>query len=302
MVATFPRRFLPPMAVLCAFEAAARHQSFTAAAAELSLTQSAVSRQIRSLEELLGAELFVRERQTVRLTQAGEAYAQEIRAALQRLSSATLGFRANPQGGVLNLAILPTFGTRWLAPRLPRFLAAHPGVTINLATRLAPFDFHTDQIDAAIHFGPPEWPGGARLDFLMKETVVPACSAQLLKSHSFRKPVDLLKAPLLHVASRPDAWKRWFIAMGVKVDDVHGMLVDQFAVAAQAAISGLGVALLPMLLVEGELASGDLRVAIDKPMESAEQYYLAWPLNRDRYPPLQAFRVWIREQVSEAVP
>jgi LysR family glycine cleavage system transcriptional activator len=298
MTASFPRRYLPPMAVLCAFEASARQQSFTAAAAELSLTQSAVSRQIRSLEELLGAELFVRERQTVRLTQAGEAYAQEIREALKRVSSATLGFRANPQGGVLNLAILPTFGTRWLAPRLPGFLAAHPGVTINLTTRLAPFDFLADPIDAAIHFGPPEWPGGARLDFLMKETVVPACSAQLLRSHSLRRPRDLLKAPLLHVASRPDAWQRWFTAMGVTVKDVHGMLVDQFAVAAQAAISGLGVALLPTLLIEGELARGDLQVAIDRPMESPEQYYLAWPATRERYAPLQAFRAWITEQAA----
>lgn len=297
-MATFPRRFLPPMHVLAAFEAAARHQSFTAAAAELSLTQSAVSRQIRSLEELLGAELFMRERQTVRVTVAGEAYAQEIRAALQRISTATLGFRANPQGGTLNLAILPTFGTRWLAPRLPRFLASHPGVTINLTTRLAPFDFQVDPLDAAIHFGPAEWSGG-RLDFLMKETVVPACSAQLAKSRTFRRPADLLKAPLLHVVSRPDAWELWFKAMGVPFDEMQGMLVDQFAVASQAAISGLGVALLPKFLIEAELASGDLQLAIDVPMESPDHYYLAWPASREHYPPLQAFRAWIQDEAKQ---
>ncbi|RYH16045.1 MAG: LysR family transcriptional regulator, partial [Alcaligenaceae bacterium] len=111
------RKFLPPMSELCAFEAAARHESFTAAAGELNLTQSAVSRQIRSLESLLGAELFTRERQKVTLTLAGQAYAAEVRTALQRISMATLGFQANPQGGTLNIAILPTFGTRWLAPR-----------------------------------------------------------------------------------------------------------------------------------------------------------------------------------------
>jgi LysR family transcriptional regulator, glycine cleavage system transcriptional activator len=297
---TFPRRFLPQMPVLAAFEAAARHQSFTAAAAELSLTQSAVSRQIRSLESLLGADLFVRERQTVRLTVAGEAYAQEIRSALQRISTATLGFRANPQGGTLNLAILPTFGTRWLAPRLSRFLAAHPGVTINLTTRLAPFDFRVDALDAAIHFGAADWPGG-RLDFLMKETVVPACSPQLAKTRTFRKASDLLKAPLLHVASRPDAWELWFRAMGVAFDQVQGMLVDQFAVAAQAAISGLGVALLPKFLIEAELASGDLQLAIDLPMESPDRYYLAWPVSREAYPPLQAFRAWLQEEVKKYV-
>jgi LysR family glycine cleavage system transcriptional activator len=290
----FSRRFLPGMTLLRAFEASARHQSFTAAADELSLTQSAVSRQIRSLEEVLGADLFVREKQTVRLTLAGEAYAQEIRSALKRISSATLGFRANPQGGALNIAILPTFGTRWLAPRLPLFLAENPGITINLTTRLAPFDFQTETLDAAIHFGLPEWPG-AELDFLMQETVVPACSRALRDAHNFTFAADLLKAPLLHLESRPDAWERWFCAMGQEVEEVHGMLVDQFALAAQAAMAGLGVALLPQFLIENELQRGDLVEAIASPMESAERYYLAWPQNRESYPPLTAFRRWIRQ-------
>jgi len=293
-MATFPRRFLPPITVLCAFEAAARHQSFTAAAAELNLTQSAVSRQIRSLEELLGSELFVRERQTVRLTVAGEAYAQEIRSALRRISTATLGFRANPGGGTLNVAILPTFGTRWLAPRLPSFLADNPGITINLTTRLTQFDFQVESVDAAIHFGRPEWPG-ANLDFLMTEAVVPACSREMLETYRFSTPTDLLKAPLLHLMSRPDAWEGWFRAMDVEVEDVHGMLVDQFAMAAQAAISGLGIALLPKFLIEAELTRGDLVVALNRPIESTERYYLAWPPNRENYPPLQAFREWISE-------
>ena len=227
-------RFLPPMSLLRAFESAARHQSFTAAAAELHLTQSAVSRQIRALEELLHSNLFVRERQTVRLTLAGEAYALEIRASLMRISSATLGFRANPKGGTLNLAILPTFGTRWLAPRLPSFLAEHPGITLNLTTRLSRFDFELEAVDAAIHFGLPNWPG-AELELLMSETVVPA------------------------------------------------------------AISGLGIALLPRFLIETELARGDLVEAIADPrtIESAERYYLAWPASRSGYPPLQAFRQWL---------
>lgn len=296
-MATLQRRFLPPVHVLCAFESAARHQSFTAAAAELSLTQSAVSRQVRALEEQVGSELFVRERQTVRLTTAGEAYAEEVRAVLRRLAAATLGFRANPQGGTLNLAILPTFGTRWLAPRLPAFMAMHPGVTLNLTTRLAPFDFQSDQVDAAIHFGQPDWPR-ARLDFLMQETVVPACSRALMKTHRFSKPQHLLKAPLLHLESRPDAWRRWFSAMGVAAGGVPGMVVDQFAVATQAAIAGLGVALLPRFLIDSELTRGDLVVPIDLPMESEEKYYLASPATRDNYPPLQAFRRWIRQEAG----
>ncbi|MGQ9368059.1 LysR family transcriptional regulator [Azospirillum sp. ST 5-10] len=290
------RRFLPSMSLLAAFEAAARHQSFTAAAAELNLTQSAVSRQIRALEETLGAELFRRERQTVRLTLAGETYAQQIREALQRISAATLTFRANPRGGSLTLAILPTFGTRWLAPRLPGFVAGHPGITVNLTTRLAPFDFQLDPVDAAIHFGAPDWPG-AELDPLMGETVVPACSPALLARHRFAAPADLLDAPLLHLVSRPDAWERWFEAMGVPARGVSGMLIDQFATAAQAATSGLGVALLPRFLIEGELARGDLVQAFDGPMESAGRYYLAWPSRRESHPPLQAFRRWIQTVV-----
>lgn len=287
------RRFLPSMSLLVAFEAAARHQSFTAAAAELNLTQSAVSRQIRALEETLGSDLFLRERQTVRLTFAGETYAQQIREALRHISTATLNFRANPRGGTLNLAILPTFGTRWLAPRLPGFVAEHPGITVNLTTRLAPFDFQLDQVDAAIHFGAPEWPG-AELDPLMGETVIPACSPALLARHRFAEARDLLDAPLLHLVSRPDAWERWFAAMNVPAEGVRGMLIDQFATAAQAATSGLGVALLPKFLIEAELARGDLVEAFDGPVESAGRYYLAWPGKRESYPPLQAFRGWIR--------
>ena len=287
-------RFLPSMSLLRAFESAARHQSFTAAAAELHLTQSAVSRQIRALEELLHANLFVRERQTVRLTLAGQAYAQEIRVSLLRISNATLGFRTNPKGGTLNLAILPTFGTRWLAPRLPDFLAQHPGITLNLTTRLSRFDFELEAVDAAIHFGLPHWPG-AELEFLMRETVIPACSRALQAQYRFAAPADLLQAPLLHLVSRPEAWQRWLQAHGALVNEARGMLFDQFAVAAQAAISGLGVALLPRFLIESELARGDLVEAVcdAQPIESAERYYLAWPMSRSSYPPLQAFRQWI---------
>lgn len=282
------------MSLLYAFEGAARTESFTAAAAELNLTQSAVSRQIRALEDMLGCTLFLRERQTVKLTAAGEAYAGEIREALRHIATATLGLRANPSGGSLNLAILPTFGTRWLAPRLPGFLAENPGITINLTTRLAPFDFQFDQVDAAIHFGGADW-SGAELELLMGEMVVPACSPELRERLQIRKPEDLQKAPLLHLVSRPDAWERWFQAMGIEADDVHGMLIDQFATAAQAAMAGLGVALLPTFLIEAELARGDLVEPVEGAMSSSGHYYLAWPPKRASYPPLQAFRAWLKK-------
>ena len=232
----------------------------------------------------------------MRLTLAGDGYAREIREALRRISSASLNLRANPHGGTLNLAILPTFGTRRLAPRLGRFLAANPGVTINLVTRLSPFDFRLDSIDAAIHFGHPHWPG-AELVFLMSEHTVPACSPDFLERYAIKTPEDLLAVPLLHLTTRPDAWEQWFAGNGVSFENVHGMLFDQFATAAQAAIAGLGIALLPTFLMQEEVRRGDLVAAVDREMESRERYYLAFPRERADYAPLAAFRDWI---VSEA--
>ncbi len=287
-----PRRFLPSLSLLQAFETAARRQSITAAAAELSLTQSAVSRQIRALETQLGTELFHRERQTIRLTQGGEAYAREIRAALQKISTASLTLRANPGGGTLTLAILPTFGTRWLAPRLPDFLNAHPGITLNLVTRLTQFDFATEAVDAAIHFGVPDWPG-ADCSWLRGEHVVPACAPDLAARHGFATLEELRAAPLLHLTSRPDAWEKFFARAGMAPQRLHGMLFDQFATVAQAAMVGLGVALLPEFLIEDEIASGRLVVPLAARMRSDEAYYLCAPRGRGPHPPLAAFRDWL---------
>lgn len=292
------RRFLPSLSLLAAFEAAARTGSITAAARELDLTQSAVSRQIKALEDQLGVELFLRERQTIRLTVAGDGYAREIREALRRISSASLNLRANPHGGTLNLAVLPTFGARWLAPRLARFLAANPGITINLITRLSPFDFRLDSIDAAIHFGEPVWPG-AELTLLMGEATIPACSPAFKAAHGLEKPADILDVPLLHLTTRPDAWEKWLSANGVAFESIHGMLFDQFAAASQAAIGGLGVALLPIFLFREELARGDLVPAIDREVESEGRYYLAFTRERAAYPPLVAFRKWILEEAAQ---
>lgn len=292
-----PRRFLPSFSLLAAFEAASRTGSVTAASKELGLTQSAVSRQILALEEQLGAALFVRERQTIRLTLAGEGYAREIREALRRISTASLNLRANPDGGTLNLGVLPSFGTRWLVPRLPDFLRHHPGISVNLVTRSSPFDFRSDSVDAAIHFGLPHWQG-TELVFLMRETVVPVCSPAFQDRYDIRKPADLLQAPLLHMTTRPDAWETWFNAHDVPFDNVHGMLFDQFTTVAEAACCDLGAALVPSFMIADELRLGKLVVAVAGDLESGEAYYLACMADRNTYPPLEAFRKWI---VSQAV-
>jgi LysR family glycine cleavage system transcriptional activator len=292
MTMLVPRRFLPSTGLLSAFEAAARLGSMTLAARELDLTQSAISRQIKALEEQLEVELFVRERQTIRLTVAGEVYAREIRDALRKISTASLNLRANPGGGTLNLAILPTFGTRWLAPRLSKFLTLNPGITINLTTRLSYFDFRTEALDAAIHFGQPDWPG-AEMALLRSEEVVPACSPDLKRQHDFAVPADVKKAPLLSISTRLQAWDRWFSIHNVPGGTAHTMYFDQFATVAQAAIAGVGVALLPSFLIQEELTSGKLVYALNLPMESSERYYVVWPAERATHPPLVAFRDWL---------
>lgn len=292
-----PRRFLPSFSLLSAFEAAARTGSITAAANELGLTQSAVSRQIAALEAQLGVALFRRERQTIRLTLAGDGYAREIREALRRISNASLTLRANPQGGTLNLAVLPFFGSRWLAPRIGRFLAAHPGMAVNLVTRLEPFDFRFDTLDAAIHFGAARWPG-AELAFLMQEKVVAVCSREFRERYGLAAPVGLLHVPLLHLSSRPDAWENWFSEQKIAFDALHGMLFDQFAAIAESAAAGLGAALLPRFLIDRELADGTLVPASNAPAVATSGYHLAYLPDRATYPPLAAFKTWILEEIA----
>ncbi|MDP9840361.1 DNA-binding transcriptional LysR family regulator [Neorhizobium huautlense] len=292
-----PRRFFPSFSLLIAFEAAARTSSVTAAARELGLTQSAVSRQIAALEGQLGAALFLRERQTIRLTLAGDTYAREVREALRRISSASLNLRANPSGGTLNLAVLPFFGTRWLTPRIGRFSEKHPGMMVNLITRLEPFDFRFDTLDAAIHFGEPRWPG-ADLTFLLQEDVIPVCSPDFKLRRALTGPADVLRAPLLHLNTRPDAWETWFASRATPFDALHGMLFDQFAPMVEAAVAGLGAALLPRFLIGRELDQGLLVPAIENGGVETGGYHLACPPDRVSYPPLAAFRAWLLEEVA----
>src|SRR5882762_760385 len=279
-----PRRFIPSLPLLIAFEAAARTGSVTAAAREIHLTQSAVSRQIKSLEEQLDVQLFVRERQTIRLTLAGESYAREIREALRRISTASLNLRANPHGGTLNLAVPPTFAERWLAERLPPFAATHPRVTIDLMTPIAAVDFRQESFDAAIHFGAAGWEGVCMAP-VRQETVIPLCSPELLRKYAFARPEDLEKAPLLHLTTRPDAWERWFSCHQHEPESVHGMLFDQFSTLARSAAAGLGVALLPAFLFGPEIESGALVPALNLPMKNVESYFLIWPPDRSTYVP-----------------
>lgn len=280
------------MASLSAFEAASRLQSFTAAATELHLTQSAVSRRVRALERALGAEVFHRNKQAISLTPSGTVYAREVGEALKRIASATLNFRGNPRGRSLNIAVPALFGARWLTPRLPSFFARNSDITINLVTSPSDNDTLSGVADATIHLGAPETPDIAHA-LMMPEFLVPTCAPALLSKHRFKEPLDLLSAPLIHLASIPDSWERWFNANGAQVDLVHGMLVDHQEIAIEAAAAGLGIALLPSHLIRPEIERKALAVAIDRPITISGSYYLVWPPNRGGYAPLDAFRRWV---------
>ena len=218
----------------------------------------------------------------------------QVQDILQRLGSASVAAGANPQGGALNLAILPAFGMHWLAPRLADFARAHPEVTVNLSTRLAPFDFRAHGFDAAIHFGRKDWPGAEYLS-LMSETVV-AVAAPVLVSDT-GAPQDLHAMTLLHLDTRPRAWARWFAAHGLTPTTGAGMVFDQFSTMAQAAIHGLGVALLPTFVAEPHLEDGTLCIAARGVERSIGDYYLVWPAGRAMPPSLRSFSQWISTQL-----
>lgn len=298
------RPILPPISALRALEALDRLGSASAVAEEMALTQSAVSRQLQTLEAQLGAELIQRDRKRLSLTQAGQDYVQDIRPALAQIAQAALKLHVAPAGGMVNLAILPTFGMRWLVPRLPDFARRHPDVTINMTTRLRPFSFTAEPFDAALHFGEPDWPGTDRL-LLQVERVIPVCAPALLPRGTPASPRELLKLPLLHIQTRPRAWQQWFQQMGVDhPDPLPGTVYDQFTTINQAALHGLGVALLPNYLVEQDLATGALTAAFSDSVETLGAYYLVWPHEKSEDPALREFRHWLagQAQSEEALP
>jgi len=293
-----PRRLLPSVSLLSAFDAVVRTGSTLAAARDLDLTQGAVSRLIQSLEAQLGVTLFLRERRRLVPTDQALAYARDVGKALDLISRGSMRVRSNPGGGVLSLAILPTFGTRWLAPRLPRFLAAHPGITINLGTRLRPFDFEEEGFDAAIHFGRDDW-SGAGAARLFGERMVACCAPGFLSAHPIHGARDLIGLPLMQLETRPNAWGDWFAHHGIREPAPQGMLFDQFATMIQAVIHGLGVALLPEFLAKPELTEGRLVEAFGGVVQGKESYWLVWPLVGAGYPPLQVFRDWLVEEAAD---
>ena len=310
------RRVLPSTQALACFESAARHISYTKAAQELSLTQSAVSRQIIALEEFVGVALFKRTRHGVLLTDAGHQYAKQVGRWLQGLERDTLDLMAHQgEGGPINLAAVPTFATRWLLPRLPQLAKEHPEITVHIDVQTRPFLFADTVFDAALWAGTREqvtrWPG-VQAQWLMDEEVVPVCSPQLLATAQQRDlgrawlpigPEVIAQLPLLQQSTRPHGWRQWFDAMNVDAPRaLDGMRLELFSMLAVAASQGLGVALMPPMLIEQELARGDLIIACPQPLRGNRSYYLVTPeLAADAQPSaaLRVFSQWLQSRADE---
>lgn len=288
------RRKIPSTGALIAFEAAARHESFTRAAEELALTHSAVCRQIAGLESFLGVRLFNRTNRGIKLTEAGAGYSRQVGSRLDGIERDLLSvMERRGGGGGLDLAVVPSFATKWLIPRLADFYRLQPGVTIHLDTRTRPFLFDDTDFDAAIYFGDAGWPGTAS-SFLMREIAMPVCSPDLVAAGTLLQAEDLAALPLLQQSTRPYAWRNWFASLGLSVaNDLVGPRFELFSMLAQGAMHGLGVALIPPMLIEDELAGGRLVVPVNHGYLSEMSYYLIYPERKSESWPLTQFRDWL---------
>jgi LysR family glycine cleavage system transcriptional activator len=299
------RRKIPSLQALACFEAAARHQSYTRAAQELALTQGAVSRQLTALEEFVGVALFTRTRHGVALTERGREYATQVALRLQALEQDTLDVMSTQgRGGVLRLAAVPTFATRWLIPRLPDLAAQHPDITVHIETRTRPFMFADTPFDAALFAGTPEqvsqWAGTQAIK-LIDEAVVPVCHPALLQGQNTLSPEAIAQLPLLQQSTRPDAWRQWFEAQGVAAPQaLAGARFELFSMTAAAAVHRMGLALVPRLLITSELASGELVVACDRALTNQRAYYLVHPEQSDTPPSTRIFLDWLVQVVASS--
>jgi DNA-binding transcriptional LysR family regulator len=293
------RRKIPGMDLLIAFETAARHQSFTRAAEELSLTQSAVCRKISVLEDYLGMQLFNRIKKRVSLSDSGRIYAKQVRENLKRIEHDTLSLMAHRSAGqVLELAVIPTFATRWLIPRLADFQKRYPEITLDLTTRSEPFMFIDTPFDAAIHFGDPIWPG-AVTEFLFGEDMAPVCKPAFLRGKSSVEPSELEKMPLMHQSARPDSWREWFEIAGLSnVNAMGGPRYETFSMLVEAAKAGLGVALMPRFFVFSEIASGELVVPCPYVLHNQRSYYIVYPEDKQDSEALKVFCGWLHAQAK----
>lgn len=295
------RRRLPPLGALVAFEAAGRHLSFTRAAAELHVTQTAISHQVRALEEHLAVRLFRRLPRALSLTDAGERFLPVVREALDRIDEASARLRQRDASGTLTVSVLPSFAARWLVPRLGRFRAAHPTIDVRIDARPELVDFVHDDVDVAVRYGRGRYPG-LRADRLMAEEIFPVCSPALRRGRPpLRRPNDLRHHTLLHAETHDD-WHAWLLARGVRgVEPTRGPMFTDSSMVVQAAVAGQGVALGRRVLVDADLAAGRLVRPFGRALPSAFAYFVVCPESGAERPKVRAFREWLLAE-ARAVP
>ena len=293
------KRHLPSITALQCFEAVTRHLSFTRAAEELNLTQSAVSKQVAQLEELLQHLLFRRVRRRLQLTPAGDLYLLEVRKILTQVEMSTHTLRS--YGGeteVLRVSTPSTFGARWLVPRLKGWGIRHPHIHLDLCNEQQGDDLLQGRSDLAFYFGQGSRPGSESLK-LFGEELVAVCAPSSLPDAPLTNPTQLTGMVLLQNASRPQAWHEWFEHQGFRTDpSYHGPRFATIYLCIRAAQVGCGVALLPRFLVEEELADGKLVIAWQHLMPSRDAYYLAYPEHTAGVPKVKAFVSWFMEQLD----
>ena len=314
------RRRLPPLSSLRAFEAASRHMSFSHAATELNVTQGAISRQIKTLEDYLGVALFRRLPRALELTDDGQQYITHVHNAFEQLYRATEAILDGRRTVTLNANVLPTFAMRWLIPRLPHFTAAHPSIEVRMVTSIKPADFRVEDNDIAIRVGPglpgPEGRAPSPIDIVMTndwsdvravpllpDELIVVCAPALRDGEAkagppLRTPADLAHHTLLSTASREKAWTYWARMMGIgEIEPKASAAYGHFFMTVQAAVEGKGVAIVPRILVESELESGMLVMPFENASVAAGSYYLLCRESQWQTPKVSKFREWI---VSEA--
>ena len=287
------RRRLPPLNSLRAFESAARNLSFTKAADELAVTQSAVSHQVTSLEEWAGVPLFKRQGRAVVLTEAATKFLPAVTTALDQLALAGRKLQAvDPTHGWLTVAMMPSFAAKWLVPRLTDFHEKNPDMDVWIATFEAQTGALGTDVDLAIRYGRGDWPGLASVKILSEE-LFPVCAPRL--AVSLREPADLMNATLLHDELRED-WSMWFRAAGITATDpARGPGFDDSGLLIQAAIEGLGVALGRSVLVKGDLEAGRLVKPFNIAIPAESAFYLVYPPDLENTPKIASFRKWLLE-------
>lgn len=288
---------LPSLNGLRAFEAAARHLSFTRAASELNVTQTAISHQIRRLEEELGVRLFLRQNRALALTPEAREYLPGIRAAFNDLRLATDRLLRRDDDHVLTISTLASLAAKWLLPRLAAFQEAHPGIDVRITTSTSLVDFRSGDVDAAIRYGRGHW-AGLRADWLMADELFPVCSPALVTGDKpLRCPQDLAHQTLLHSSGGyDDDWRLWLTAAGLPSDisKLPGLTFDLILLTVQAAIDGAGVAMGRTSYVEADIAKGRLVVPFEIALPADAGFYLVSPEAKADPPKLRAFRQWLK--------